>query len=558
MCKGFAFGGKHMAELILRRAGDDTEILRCPLFGRTLNVGPSPANDLCLPESLAPPHLCAVVQDPSGKFRLLDRSGQGLEEGGAGKTERVLQDGDVFALGQLEALFRQEPSRATERNNPRRTGILFQDKKGRLSRRALRLLGGTLKEPMVIPDTGLRLGGDESNDVVVEDGFVSGFHAEIFWRGERIFVRDLDSTNGTRLSNIRIIEAEIPVPAKLEVGKTEFQIASEEVEEELEEVAGKGPWTLGELRTADEDFAALFRLIEKVAPHDATVCITGETGTGKELVARVIHEESGRAQGPFVALNCAAIPENLIESELFGHEKGAFTGADRRHLGAFEQANGGTLFLDEVGELTPAVQVKLLRALETRAIRRLGGRGEEVVDCRVLAATHRDLARQAESGEFRSDLFHRLYVIPVELPPLRQRPADIVHLAHHFARELSPDGQPTSLTALAERALCRHAFPGNVRELRNVIHRALILGDGEKIDGEDIQFAPTSLAQAMAAGKAHLPGMTMEEIEREAYRRALLTNENSAGAARSLGIPKTTFWRRAKQLGLADLMKGSA
>jgi DNA-binding NtrC family response regulator len=286
------------------------------------------------------------------------------------------------------------------------------------------------------------------------------------------------------------------------------------------------------------------------------VCVFGETGAGKELVAQALHRLSARRAGPMVPLNCAAVPANLIESELFGHEKGAFTGADKLRVGAFEEANKGTIFLDEVGELAMDVQAKLLRVLETRSVRRLGGRGDIPIDVRVVCATHRDLVQHVKEGKFREDLLHRLYVIPIRLPSLRERPIDIVHLAKHFLTLLAPKGgAAVKLTEGAEKKLRNHPFPGNVRELRNVVQRALIMGDGKQVTEKDVVFIPVTLAEATMVGQVYKAGMTMDDIEREAYRGALKAFGSASEAARALGLPKTTFWRRATALGL--LSKGA-
>ena len=221
--------------------------------------------------------------------------------------------------------------------------------------------------------------------------------------------------------------------------------------------------------------------IERVAASETRVCIYGETGTGKELVARTLHEKSPRATGPFVTLNCAAVPAELIESELFGHEKGSFTGAAQRHMGKFEQANRGTLFLDEIGDMPTAMQAKLLRVLEEGEVERIGSDKPTKVDVRVVVATHRNLEQLVESGGFRRDLYHRVVVFPVELPPLRKRTEDLPALVEHFARQVSAQNgwKPMPFTADAIEALKSYAWPGNIRELRNVVERLLLLAEGE-------------------------------------------------------------------------------
>jgi two-component system response regulator AtoC len=245
---------------------------------------------------------------------------------------------------------------------------------------------------------------------------------------------------------------------------------------------------LGDLLGASEAMQEVFHTIRRVADSKATVLIRGESGTGKELAARAIHNLGPRSEGPFVAVNCAGIPETLIESELFGHEQGAFTDAKDRRIGKFEAASGGTLFLDEVGELAPSVQAKLLRALQERRIDRLGGAEPIEVDVRVLAATNRDLERDAGEGRFRADLFYRLNVVPVELPPLRDRREDIRRLARHFLERARGEAGrgPASIARPALAALERFPWPGNVRELQNAIERAVALAEGDVLELEDL------------------------------------------------------------------------
>jgi DNA-binding NtrC family response regulator len=264
-------------------------------------------------------------------------------------------------------------------------------------------------------------------------------------------------------------------------------------------------------------------LAERVARTDSTVLVTGETGTGKELIAGLIHRASGRRDGAFVKVNCAALPETLLESELFGHERGAFTSADRTRIGRFEQADGGTLFLDEIGDMSPATQAKLLRVLQGGEFHRLGGTRVIRSDARVVAATHRDLQRAIASGEFRQDLFFRLNVIAIPLPPLRERGADVEELAHHLLGELAAEwGRPEmSISDAARGRLRGHSWPGNVRELRNVIERALLLSEGSRIEEADLHFAEG--LGATEGWRPELPsaGLALEEIQRAAILEAL-------------------------------------
>jgi DNA-binding NtrC family response regulator len=270
--------------------------------------------------------------------------------------------------------------------------------------------------------------------------------------------------------------------------------------------------------------AAAVELAQRVAPMRSTVLLTGETGTGKELVAGLIHQSSTRAAGPFVKVNCAALPETLLESELFGHEKGAFTSADRIRIGRFEQANGGTLFLDEVGDLSLATQAKLLRALQDQEFQRLGGTRALRTDARIVAATNRDLERAIASGEFREDLYFRLNVITIPLPPLRERPEDIESLALHFLEQFGHElGRPRNGYSSEARArLLSHPWPGNVRELRNAIERAVLLSEGVRIEAADLRFGSASNSLA-GDWRPSLPasGISMEEIERAVVVEAL-------------------------------------
>jgi DNA-binding NtrC family response regulator len=293
------------------------------------------------------------------------------------------------------------------------------------------------------------------------------------------------------------------------------------------------------------EFRQLLHLIERVAPSDSTVLITGETGSGKERVAKMIHARSPRAARPFVVVECAALQESLLQSELFGHERGAFTGADRAKPGLFEVASGGTIFLDEIGEVSPATQTKLLRVLDTSTFRHVGGTAEIRVDVRVLAATNRDMASMVRQGHFREDLFYRLSTIRIELPPLRRRGADIELLARHFVamfNERFGCGKRLGDGALA--ALRRHPWPGNVRELLHAVEAAMVVCEGDEILPEHLPIrAP------QAAEPSRLP--TLDELEREHIRAALAAaNGHRAQAAKTLGISERNLYRKLKDHGL--------
>ncbi len=309
---------------------------------------------------------------------------------------------------------------------------------------------------------------------------------------------------------------------------------------------------------SSRSMAQLIEQIDRVAAGETRVTILGESGTGKELVARTIHEKSPRHAGPFVTLNCAAVPAELIESELFGHEKGAFTGAAGRRVGKFEQADGGTLFLDEIGDMPLAMQAKLLRVLEEGEIERVGGDRPIPVDVRVLAATHRDLERMVREGAFRQDLFHRIYVFPLRLPPLRERRDEIPVLVAHFARQVAEQNgwKPRSFSPAAIAELQRYSWPGNVRELRNVVERLLLVSPGEEeVAVEQVRAALPALDDSGVAVGSSLGfgplAARVETFERAAIEAELRRqNFHITNTAKALGLERSHLYKKCQQLGI--------
>jgi len=302
------------------------------------------------------------------------------------------------------------------------------------------------------------------------------------------------------------------------------------------------------------------QLIEKLARSQAPVQIRGESGCGKELAARLIHQKSARRDGPFVAVNCGAIPENLMESEFFGHRKGAFTGAVADHDGFFQAASGGTLFLDEVGELPLSMQVKLLRAIQEKRVRRIGTTAEEPVDVRIISATHRHLADEAKSGAFRQDLYYRLNVIELRMPSLRELREDIPRLAGAILERQSGSGRALRLSVAAEAALADYHFPGNVRELENILERALALASGSEIGVDDLQLDDERAPAAEAAEVEGLPlPERLEAVERKAILDALeRTRYNQTAAAKVLGISFRALRYRIQRLGIRQELEPKA
>lgn len=296
--------------------------------------------------------------------------------------------------------------------------------------------------------------------------------------------------------------------------------------------------------------------LERVAASETRVCILGETGTGKELVARTVHERSARAGGPFVTLNCAAVPAELIESELFGHEKGSFTGAAGRHIGKFEQADRGTVFLDEIGDMPLHMQAKLLRVLEEGEVERIGGDKPVAVNVRVLVATHRDLEARLREEKFRQDLFHRIYVFPLVLPPLRDRRDDIPALVEHFAEQVSAQNgwKPVPFAPDAMQALQAYSWPGNVRELRNMVERLMLLATNSEVDLATVQLALPKTAGVIPPGVTASSGALasrVQSFEREVILAELKRSQhNVSEAAKSLGLERSHLYKKAEQLGI--------
>src|ERR1017187_6316216 len=298
----------------------------------------------------------------------------------------------------------------------------------------------------------------------------------------------------------------------------------------------------------------LFGTIVRVAPTRATVLLAGESGVGKDMIARAVHQHSPRADRPFVKINCTALPENLMESELFGYEKGAFTGANMTKLGKFEQADTGTVFLDEIGDVPPGIQVKLLRILQEHEFERLGSNKTRHIDVRVLAATNVDLRAALENGTFREDLYYRLNVMPINIPPLRERKEDIPALAEHFVKKLADDlgSRAHAISPAAVQKLMGYHWPGNVRELENVIERSLMLAPAETLEAEDIRLDMSPRAKPNNVTDHFLPeGMSLDDFEQSIIREALKrASGNKSQAARLLGLTRNALRYRLTQIGI--------
>ncbi len=433
------------------------------------------------------------------------------------------------------------------------------------------------------PDAGLvrdieasviRIGARRGNDVQLTDSKVSGLHCEIRLDDRGYRLRDLDSTNGTYVSGLRINDVYITPGTQIGIGQSrmKFEPLGESVEVELADTD-----RFGSMIGRSVKMREMFARLEKLAKSDTTVLVTGETGVGKELVAEALHDYSPRKDGAFVVLDCGSIPPNLIESELFGHERGAFTGAASSYAGAFERAHGGTVFLDEIGELPLAMQPKLLRVLERKEVRRVGGATTIEVDLRIVAATNRDLGVEVNRGRFREDLYYRLAVARVHVPPLRERKDDLPLLIEHILAT-TPNGETASIAQETIDLMSKHDWPGNVRELRNVIERAVLLSETPETE-ESLRRAPAPVApKDSPSGITVTPSQTatsadasmtvpvdvslpfkqakqdvISEFERRYISRLLAQHDgNISAAARAAGIDRMSIHKMLHRLGLAN------
>ena len=535
-----------MPELVFFRRGE--EVLRVGLGRERMVLGRGDKSDVVIPDPEVSRQQVALSFDGT-RCSLEDLSGKGTQVGGTSVSRGELADGSDITLGQWRAVFRLHGSGESEGPTEvgSRTELQSKDSVSRWQPAQVRIKQGVNETVHKLQGDSFTVGKDASCDLVVEDPFISGRHLKVVRREGHFQVVDMNSTNGTWLGAVRVFEVQVGLPTTLRLGQTEFT---------LEPVtAARREQSFHGLIGNDASVRQLVELIQRVAPSSAAVAILGESGTGKELVARALHECSQRADKAFIPVNCAAISKELIESELFGHEKGSFTGATNARKGAFEEADGGTLFLDEIGELPLDLQAKLLRALESGEIKRVGASRPVNVDVRVVAATNRDLLSASREGRFREDLYYRLCVVPLHLPPLRSRRGDILALAEHFLRMYSPRGQTVRLTPATIERLQQHAWPGNIRELRNVVHRGLLLRKGANLEPGDITFDQEVNRETGVAVPELPPGMTLEQmllkLERQIVEAALRRyNNNRERVARELGVARSTLFKRLKEWGL--------
>lgn len=404
-----------------------------------------------------------------------------------------------------------------------------------------------------LPGLGARIGSAKDVDLVISDSKVSRHHLTLRIEGDHIRVIDNQSRNGTQLDGVRILDAYARPDAVLVIGATSLRLRMLQTSIEVPLSAKE---RFGAMVGRSIPMRRLFGLLERIATTDMSVLVEGETGTGKELVAQGLHTESRRAEKPFVVFDCSAISETLIESELFGHKKGAFTDARQDRAGRFEEADGGTIFLDEIGELPLALQPKLLRILETRTVRRIGDDKVRQVNVRVIAATNRSLSIEVERGHFREDLYHRLAEVVVQVPPLRERPEDIPLLARHIennALEMHPGLSPLPEQLIQEwREL---SFPGNIRELRNRVRQTLLLGTERQTFGENEISSDSSGEQGVRLDEPLLDGLkrVKHAYEKEYLQRLLeKTGNNVTRTAELAGVGRRYVQLAMEEYGLRE------
>jgi len=432
-----------------------------------------------------------------------------------------------------------------------------------IPRSKLVILDGKQNAREILIDKGtITIGSSDRCDLHIDDDTVSRNHAEIMKTRDGYLLRDLGSTNGTFVGGLKIKEAYLASGSVIKVGKTRMKFSPQD--EKLEIYPSKKT-KFGDIIGRSLEMRRIFGVLEKIAPTNVTIVISGETGTGKELVAKAIHQYSRRSRKPFIVFDCGAVAENLIESELFGHERGSFTGATTTRQGAFELADGGTIFLDEIGELSTDLQPKLLRVLESGEVKRVGADRPRHVDIRVVAATNRHLKEEVKRGNFREDLFFRLSVVQLHMPPLRKRTDDIPLLIRFFfdlARREASESVRNRVTGISEeamRVLREYQWPGNIRELRNAIDRGINFCEEEEIQ---VAHLPDYLQERSIVTQAHpamdgnLPFKDAKEKWIEAFERDYLVeclrrnNLNISKAAKQAGIDRKSVQRLLKKYNL--------
>jgi transcriptional regulator with AAA-type ATPase domain len=532
-----------MLSLILMREGK--ELISQPIGEEGITIGRSSNNTLQLIDPTISRTHCRI-EHAANEITVIDTSRNGILINGEAVSSANLDEEDVLTIGPWTAKLSKQVS-ATETtvvDHIKPTGVLAFDEERRtfIEERVYITATSPDQSPLKrrLSQSEISFGTHVTADVSVADQYVSRRHCKLILKDSKLILCDLGSTNGTSVDGVRIDKITLPNEGTFSIGKTRVRYCLSQVEEVL---TPTDKTSFGMLLGKSQAMREIFSLIKRAAPSEVTICVHGESGTGKELVAREIHRNSSRGEGPFIALNCGAIPSNIIESMLFGHERGAFTGAVERQSGVFEQASGGTLFLDEIGEMEFNLQTRLLRVLEDNNLRRLGSCEETPIDVRLVVATNQDLKKLVMENRFREDLFYRLCVLPIYLPPLRYRKEDIPLLAEYFIRIHAPAGRTMKFADEAIKKLDSHEWHGNVRELKNTLTRAMILAKTDSIESTDIKFISTPRPRPDA--------IAINASERDAIIDALRkANGNQTQAAKILGIARTTISFKIGRYGI--------
>ncbi len=528
-----------MPYLVFYRRGQ--ELMRVLLDRARTTVGRSSGADVVVPDPLVAPLQAAIERDGES-YRLVDLSGAKTVAGGSRVSSTGIADGTNITFGSFQALFQKElPEGAADASQAQTlvTGVETPALPKELWLVAQQVGGGFSPSNVSLGAT-LEIGSSANAGLRLEHPTVSSHHARLSRQDDRLVLQDLASTNGTWMNGVRIREVELTPGVRFRVGPWDVWVDGKRAAAPTDSEDFEG------LISGDAGMRTIFAQVDRVAQSNAPVVITGESGTGKELLAAAIHRRSSRAGATLVPLNCGAIARSLMEAELFGHEKGSYTGADTVRKGALLEADGGTLFLDEIGELPLDLQPKLLRAVELGEIKPIGAGKPSTVDVRFVCATNRTLGDEIRFRRFREDLYFRLAVVTLHLPPLRHRVADVPLLWAHFMRKLGTTTVPLQLSDAARAKLLDHRWPGNVRELRNVAQRALLTCMDTVIGPEHIAFDPHTLDPAAGATATISPvGMSLAQIEAAAIEINLRHFKgNRRAVSKQLDIAKSTLLKK--------------
>ncbi|MDP7039624.1 MAG: sigma 54-interacting transcriptional regulator [Myxococcota bacterium] len=531
-----------MTTFALELLREDKPVLYRKFKENIFSIGRHYDNELCLPDPSLPDFLCRVTFKER-KYVLENLSAEGVFI-----NQEVLFDsmtlaqGDVLCFGAMQARVVIDSGRSP--TALAKTKSLSDISAKAVDELLVRIVGQHADSCWAIGHEGVSVGTRESCDIVLDDSYVSGVHARLYRQGGRYFAEDLRSRNGLLCNEIKMIHGEISAGMRLQIGHTRLELFSNSPVVDRGNVQKRN---IVPLIGSSKVMQALRYFIGKISGLDVPVLICGETGTGKEVVAQQIYAQSKRHNKPFIVLNSSTLNPHLIASELFGHRKGAFTGALESKKGAFEAADQGTLFLDEIGELPLELQAQLLRVLESGEIRRVGESEAKNVDVRLIAATNRDLRDEVRQGRFREDLYHRLNVVEVTCPPLRERLGDLPELVAFLLAKISPQTREISCGESFMRALAKELWPGNIRQLNNALQQALIFCEGAELQPCDLNIKNVVLQKPHDSFE-NQGTLTLAEIERQAIVSELVARSgNKKESAAALGISRSTIHRKIEE-----------